>query len=65
MFTPSVSICRMAGKPSFVPGILIKTFGRFTAAKSLRASPMVPAVSRARVGETSKLTKPSAPPVAS
>ena len=45
-----------AGVPALVPGTLIIRFGRSTARHSRRASAMVPSVSMARVGETSRLT---------
>ena len=56
---PSEVSWRMAGIPSRVPGTLIITLGLDRADQSLRASAMVPSVSWARWGETSRLTNPS------
>ncbi len=42
---PASRLARTAGTPSFVPGILIMTFGRSTAAKMRCASAIVPWVS--------------------
>ena len=53
---PSLMSCLMAGMPAGVAGTLIMTFGRDTVCHSRRASAMVPAVSWARYGETSRLT---------
>jgi hypothetical protein len=61
--TPSAVSVSIAGIPAGVAGTLIITFGRPTSFFSRRASAIVPAVSFARCGETSRLTKPSAPPV--
>jgi hypothetical protein len=61
---PSPIIRRMAGRPSIVAGILIITLGRSTRRRSSRAADSVPAVSRAKVGETSTETNPSRPSVA-
>ena len=50
----------IAGSPSFVPGILMKTFGRSMRVASSRTCAIVaPVVSNARFGETSSDTKPS------
>ena len=56
---------RMAGSPSTVAGILIITLGRSTAFHRARACAIDPSVSRARSGDTSMETKPSAPSAAS
>ena len=64
MLRPAARPARMAGKPSTVPGILIMTFGRSTAANKRCASETVRWVSRASAGETSSETKPSWPPLA-
>ncbi len=61
MLMPSDRHFWMAGRPAFVPGILIMMFGRFSAFHRRRASAAVPSVSCASLGETSRLTKPSAP----
>ena len=53
MFSPSARHCSMAGSPSWVPGILIIAFGRFSAANRRRAAAMLPCVSFASSGETS------------
>ena len=58
---PSVNRPSIADHPSRVPGTLIMTFGRATAAHRRRASATVPAVSRASVGDTSSEMNPSAP----
>ena len=67
MFTgiPEAIISSTAGSPSFVPGILIITFGRPTASNSSRTRAIVAFVSPARSGSTSRDTYPSAPLVAS
>ena len=62
---PSASTCEMAGRPSTVAGILMKTFGWPTSAASALASSMVRAVSWAAPGSTSIETRPSWPPVRS
>ncbi len=62
---PDPSKSSMAGIPSGVAGTLISRLGRLTAAQRRRASTKVPAVSWARRGETSRLTKPSLPSVRS
>ena len=56
---------RMAGRPANVAGTLIIRLGRLTAACRRRASAIVASVSCARVGATSRLTKPSCPLAAS
>ena len=55
MFTlmPSARSRRVAAAPSGVPGTLIITFGRSTAAQSRRASAIVSSTSCAEPGETS------------
>jgi hypothetical protein len=63
--SPSAVAWRMAGMPSGVAGILMKTLGRAARRLRRRASLSVPSVSRARYGDTSRLTKPSAPWVSS
>ena len=67
MFTlmPSHRSASITGRPSTVPGILIIRFGRSTAAQSRRASAVDADALRARWGDTSRLTNPSAPSVAS
>ncbi len=61
MLMPAAMLSSMAGMPSGVAGILIMTFGRPSRAKRRFAAAAVPAVSRARMGETSRLQKPSPP----
>ena len=51
----------MAGKPSLVPGILMKRLGRAARAASSLAAAMVLAVSCASNGDTSSDTHPSTP----
>ena len=63
--TPEAIVSSTAGSPSFVPGILIITFGRPTASNSSRARAIVAFVSRARSGSTSRDTYPSSPFAAS
>jgi hypothetical protein len=58
---PSAIDCSIAWRPSLVPGILISTFGRSSSPHRRRAASIVPAVSRASRGSTSKLTNPSCP----
>ena len=53
----------IAGRPSIVAGTLIITFGRSTIDQSSLPAAIVPAVSRARRGSTSILTRPSKPPL--
>src|ERR1035441_4650847 len=53
---PSLISWRNAGMPSAVPGTLIITFPRATLFHRRRASSMVPLVSCARYGDTSRLT---------
>ena len=65
MLRPSEIICRMAGTPSAVAGILTIRFGRSIRSCRLRADSMVPSVSLASAGDTSRDTKPSAPSLAS
>src|SRR5262249_55599464 len=55
----------IAGRPSFVPGILIKRLGRAARANRSLAAARVLAVSWARVGDTSSETHPSTPFVSS
>ena len=50
MLRPSEIICRMAGTPSAVAGILTIRLGRLIRSCSERAASMVPAVSLARTG---------------
>ena len=61
MFTPSPIICRIAGRPGRVAGILTITFGRVVRFQRSRAISTVRLVERATPGETSMLTKPSLP----
>ena len=56
MFTPSPIICRMAGSPGGVAGILTMTLGRSARRKRSRAMAIVASVSSATRGETSMLT---------
>ena len=56
MLIPSLMSCWIAGMPSGVAGIFTMRLGRFTAFHSRRASLMVPSVSLARNGDTSRLT---------
>ena len=51
----------IAGMPGAVAGTLIMRLALFTARHSRLASATVPAVSWARWGDTSRLTKPSPP----
>ena len=60
-FLPSAIISRIAGRPSWVAGILIITFGREIRSWSNRAADKVPVVSWAKEGSTSTLTNPSEP----
>ena len=53
------------GRPSWVAGILIITFGRSTSHQSARASAIVASVLCASRGSTSMLTRPSCPSVRS
>ncbi len=62
---PAARFASIAGTPSFVAGILMSTFLRPTSWNSLAACATVSSVSRARSGDTSRDTNPSAPPVAS
>src|SRR5690349_12937119 len=55
----------IAGRPAFVAGILIITFGRSTSQESCLASATVAPVLWARRGSTSMETRPSRPAVAS
>ena len=52
-------------RPAVVAGILIIALGRSISAHSRRAAASVPAASSARLGETSKLTKPALPALCS
>jgi hypothetical protein len=63
--TPAKIASSMAGTPSFVPGILMKRFGRPARANSSLAAASVLAVSWARSGDTSSDTQPSTPAVRS
>jgi len=56
MFTPSPIICRMAGSPGLVAGILTITLGRPVRAWSSRAISTVFLVLAATTGDTSMLT---------
>ena len=62
---PSASVAVIAGTPSAVAGILMKTFGRSTSHHSCLASAIVAAVFRASRGSTSIDTRPSRPADAS
>ena len=55
MLIPSAISVSMAGMPSGVAGTLIMMLGRLSAANKRRASAIVPLVSRASVGLTSRL----------
>ena len=61
MLIPCAVSSSTAGAPSTVPGTLSITFGRANRCHSSFTSAMVPAVSWARPGEASRLTKPSPP----
>ena len=61
MLTPSPIICRIAGRPCLVAGILTITFGREVRFQRSWAMSTVLFVERAKAGETSMLTKPSLP----
>ena len=63
--TPAKIASSIAGRPSFVPGILINRFGRAARACSSFAAARVLAVSWASSGETSSDTQPSTPLVRS
>ena len=63
--TPAKIASSMAGRPSLVPGILMKRLGRSARAWRALAAARVPAVLRASKGETSKDTQPSTPSVRS
>ena len=63
--TPAKIASSMAGRPSLVPGILMRKLGRPARAWSALAAARVPAVSRASRGETSRDTQPSTPSVRS
>ena len=65
MLRPRLINSSIAGTPSGVPGTLIITLGRARRSKRLTASLIVASVSRAKSGETSRLAKPSPPPVPS
>jgi len=62
---PDAMVAVIAGRPSFVAGILTSRFARPTRSYSSRACAMVPAVSVASPGSTSIETRPSRPCVAS
>src|SRR5665213_106040 len=57
--TPAKIASSMAGRPSLVPGILMKRLGRSARACRVLAAARVAAVLRASRGETSKDTQPS------
>ena len=59
--TPAKIASSMAGKPSLVPGILMKRLGRPARVESFLAAAMVLAVSCASNGDTSSDTQPSTP----
>ena len=63
--TPAKIASSMAGRPSGVPGILIKTLGRRACACRSLAAAIVDLVSCASKGETSSETQPSTPQVRS
>src|SRR5271157_5944905 len=65
IFRPEAISSSIAGSPAAVPGTLIITFGRFSRENSFLASSMVALVSLANSGETSRLTNPSPPSLAS
>ena len=58
---PAAMSAVIAGNPSIVAGTFIITFGRSTIDQSSWPASIVPAVSRARRGSTSILTRPSKP----
>ena len=58
---PSASVAVIAGRPSFVAGILMNRLGRSTSHHNALASATVRAVSPARRGSTSMETRPSTP----
>ena len=62
---PAKMASSMAGRPSFVPGILMNRFGRPARACKSFASRSVLAVSWASIGDTSSDTQPSTPLVLS
>ena len=62
---PSARTAVIAGSPSRVAGILMKTFGRSTVDHRDFAEAIVPSVSLASRGSTSIDTRPSTPSVAS
>ena len=62
---PSPITVVIAGRPSSVAGILIRTFGRSTVIQRARACSTDGSVSGARRGSTSMETRPSKPSVAS
>ena len=59
--TPAKIASSMAGRPSLVPGILMKRLGRPARTWSSLAAATVPIVSFASTGETSSDTQPSRP----
>ncbi len=61
MLRPSLIICRMAGTPSGVAGILTRALGWAMRTCRERAAAMVPSVSWASAGATSTETNPSPP----
>ena len=62
---PLATVSAIAGMPAIVAGILIMRLGRSTASQMRRAAAIVPAVSFAKRGDTSRLTNPSDPARAS
>ena len=62
---PRAMLSSIAPSPSGVPGILMKTFGRSTAACRRCAASLVASVSKAMRGETSSEAQPSTPSVRS
>ena len=65
MFSPSAMSRSMAGMPAGVAGTLIIRLGRSTLPQRSLAAAIVASVSSARSGATSRLMKPSPPPVLS
>ncbi len=61
--TPAKIVSSIAGRPSLVPGILMKRLARSAWRWSSLAAATVPAVSFASKGETSNDTQPSTPSV--
>ncbi len=65
MLRPSATMARTAGTPSAVAGIFTYRLGSSTSSWKWRAAVIVPSVSCARPGATSRDTNPSTPAEAS